>query len=95
MLVEAGVPSAAVQTCLEFFSDPQVQAMGMNPVIEHATIGSMRVSGVPVEFSKTPGAIQRAAPLLGEHSREVLAELGRDPAAIDALIDSGVVGSAS
>ncbi len=91
LLVEAGVPAAAVQTCLEFFRDPQVQALEMDPVIEHATIGSMRVAGVPIEFSETPGAIQRAAPLLGQHSREVLSELGRDSEAIDRLFASGVV----
>jgi len=93
-LVTKGVPAAAVQTCLEFFDDPQVQAMGMNEEVRHATIGAMRLAGVPIHFSATPGAIQRAAPLLGEHSNEVLAELGIDDPTIAELCRSGVVVSA-
>jgi crotonobetainyl-CoA:carnitine CoA-transferase CaiB-like acyl-CoA transferase len=92
LLIEKGVPAAAVQTILEFFQDPQVEAMDMNPVIRHATIGALRVSGVPIHFSSTPGTIQRAAPLLGEHTREVLREIGRSDAEISSLITDGVVG---
>jgi len=90
-LVEKGVPAAAVQSCLEFLDDPQVAALDMSPVIRHATIGALRVAGVPIHFSATPGAIQRAAPLLGEHSVEILQEIGLSRERIDELLLSRVV----
>lgn len=75
-LLRKGVPCAAAQSYLEFLNDPQVTAMEMNPVVEHALAGKLRMPGVPVHFEKTPGQIQRAAPLLGEHTEEILRELG-------------------
>jgi crotonobetainyl-CoA:carnitine CoA-transferase CaiB-like acyl-CoA transferase len=95
ILLSAGVPCAGPRTWHEFFNDPQVEAMEMNPVIEHSSIGKMRVAGVPLHFDKTPGAIQRAAPRLGEHTDEVLAELGYDAAKIAELRASGVIGPAA
>jgi crotonobetainyl-CoA:carnitine CoA-transferase CaiB-like acyl-CoA transferase len=54
--------------------------------IEHATIGSLRVLGVPVKLSDTPGAVRTPPPLLGQHTRDVLErDLGLDAAAIDTL----------
>ena len=89
--MEKGVPAAAVRSCLEFLDDPQVEALNMNPIIRHATIGALRVAGVPLHFSSTPGAIQRAAPLLGEHSAEVLQEIGLSRERIAELVASGVI----
>lgn len=90
-LLERGVPCAKVQGYLDFLNDPQVTAMAMNPVVEHTRIGPMRQPGVPVHFDKTPGQIQRAAPLLGEHTTELLQELGYDEARIKALFEAGVI----
>jgi crotonobetainyl-CoA:carnitine CoA-transferase CaiB-like acyl-CoA transferase len=95
LLVAAGVPCAPVQDSQAFFDDPQVEAMEMAPVIEHTRIGPMRVYGVPIEFEGTPGAIQRASPVLGEHTLEVLGELGYGAERIDELEQSGVVKVAS
>ncbi len=91
LLVEKGVPCAAARTALEFFDEPQVEALEMNPVIQHSKLGPLRVSGLPVGFSQTPCAIQSAAPLLGEHSREVLAALGYEDSRITSLVEAGVV----
>src|SRR5262245_50549080 len=90
-LVAKGVPGASVKTYMEFFADPQVAAMEMNPVVEHSLIGRLRLIGVPVNFEKTPGSIQRAAPTLGEHTEEILRELGYDGERIAKLRESVVI----
>ncbi len=71
-----GLPCGAAATCAEFFDDPQVEAMGMNPVVDHPRSGRVRTIGVPIEMEKSPGSIRRAAPRLGEHTAEILAEIG-------------------
>jgi crotonobetainyl-CoA:carnitine CoA-transferase CaiB-like acyl-CoA transferase len=90
-LVAKGVPCASVKNYIEFFADPQVTAMEMNPVVEHPLIGRLRLIGVPVNFEKTPGSIQRAAPTLGEHTEEILRELGFDDERIAKLLRERVV----
>jgi crotonobetainyl-CoA:carnitine CoA-transferase CaiB-like acyl-CoA transferase len=59
--------------------------------IPHPTVGVQRTIGLPVRLHKTPGAIRRAAPLLGQHSREILHEVGYDDREIDSLIQKGIV----
>lgn len=83
ILLAEAIPCAGVRTFDEFFLDPQVEAMDMNPVIRHGKIGRMRVSGVPIHFSETPGAIQRAAPMHSEHADAILTDLGYDRGEID------------
>ncbi|MNI88233.1 formyl-coenzyme A transferase [compost metagenome] len=51
----------------------------------------MKTPGFPIKFSKTPSVVERGAPLVGEHTREILGETGRDPTEIEALIAAGVV----
>lgn len=70
-----GVPHGPVFSAQEFFAHPQIEAMGLDPRVEHSRIGPMRVFGVPFHFHKTPGSVRRAAPCLGEHNAEILAEL--------------------
>ena len=91
LLVEVGVPCAAVRTPTEFFDHPQVEAMDMRPVVEHSACGRIRVAGVPFHFERTPGAVQRAAPVLGEHGVEVLREIGCDDVEIAELAHQRVV----
>jgi crotonobetainyl-CoA:carnitine CoA-transferase CaiB-like acyl-CoA transferase len=91
LLVEAGLPCGPVLTFDEFFDLPQVQAMEMRTPVQHTTLGPVHLPGVPVHLEKTPGTIQCAAPLLGEHSLEILEELGYAPESISELIESGIL----
>ena len=93
-LVAVGVPCAAVRSAEEFFDDPQVEAMAMSQVVRHPQLGNLRMAGVPWRFSQTPGTIRRPAPRLGEHTGEVLAELGYGTEQIAGLEASGAVRAA-
>ncbi len=75
----------------DLVEDPQIRHNGTFVEYEHATEGRVKTPGFPIRFSKTPSKVERGAPLVGEHSREVLREAGIDDAAIAALIESGVV----
>ncbi|MGH9838690.1 MAG: CaiB/BaiF CoA transferase family protein [Blastocatellia bacterium] len=91
LLIERGIPCGAVRDYLEFLNDPQVAAMEMNPVVDHPLIGPVRMAGVPINFEKTPGRIQGPAPLLGQHTEEILRELGFSEARIDLLRYEGII----
>lgn len=75
----------------DLVDDPQIRHNGTFVEYDHVTEGRVKVPGFPIRFSRTPSAITRGAPLVGEHSREVLAETGRSEAEIAQLIESGVV----
>lgn len=85
----AGVPAGPVLSIAEMLEHPQTLARDMVPAVEHTALGPVRSLGLPVKLSATPGAVRRGAPLLGEHTREVLAEHGYSAAEIDALVASG------
>lgn len=93
-LIAVGVPCAAVRSAEEFFDDPQVEAMAMSQIVRHPQLGNLRMAGVPWHFSQTPGTIRRPAPRLGEHTGEVLAELGYGAERIAGLEASGAVRAA-
>lgn len=93
-LVERGVPCGPVRPYADFFRHEQVEAMEMNPVIEHPGIGRLRVVGVPIRFEKTPGRIRRPSPRLGEHTTEILQELGYPLEKVASLAASGVIAHA-
>jgi crotonobetainyl-CoA:carnitine CoA-transferase CaiB-like acyl-CoA transferase len=67
------------------FDDPHTQARGMEVRIDHPVEGPMSALGIPVKLSETPGAVRRPAPLLGEHTAEVLREAGFSDEEIAAL----------
>jgi crotonobetainyl-CoA:carnitine CoA-transferase CaiB-like acyl-CoA transferase len=87
----AGMPVGPINTIGDMLADPQVAAREMVVETEHPKAGRTRAIGLPIKFSDTPGAVTRPAPLLGEHTREVLSSLGYDAAAIDALAASGAI----
>jgi len=74
----------------EVFEHPQIVARGVVQEIEHPRLGTMKVTRNPVLLDHGGPDIARPAPMLGEHSHEILAELGYDAAAIGKLVSAGV-----
>jgi crotonobetainyl-CoA:carnitine CoA-transferase CaiB-like acyl-CoA transferase len=87
----AGVPCGPVQSVDQVFADPQIAAQEMVLTVPHPGRGDVRMLGFPMKFSAAPCSVRRPAPELGEHSDEVLAELGYDTAAREALRAAGAV----
>jgi len=91
-LLEAeGIPAGVVRTVDQVFESPQAKARDMVCVIEHPTAGELRLSGLPYKLSATPLTIYRHPPLLGEHTDEVLAELGYTATEVAELRAGGAV----
>jgi len=91
ILEEGRVPAGPVASIGEMLEFPQTLARDMVVEVEHSKLGPVRTVGFPVKFSDTPVSVERGAPLLGEHTREVLAELGYADDKIEALERSGAV----
>lgn len=85
----AGLPGGPVLTIGEMHADPQVRAREMVVEFDHPAAGKAHALGLPVKMSQTPGGVRRAAPLLGQHTREVLAEAGLAVEEIERLIEHG------
>jgi CoA:oxalate CoA-transferase len=92
ILLGAGIPVGAVNNLEEMLDHPQVAARGAMVETEHPRAGPVKLVGVPVKLSQTPGAIRSPSPMLGEHSAETLREvLGMGDAEIERLMQAGVV----
>ena len=76
------IPATAFSTLEDLAAHPHLAAVGMFPVSEHPTEGGLRQARPPTRFAATPASVRRHAPRLGEHTAEVLAELGYDEASI-------------
>jgi crotonobetainyl-CoA:carnitine CoA-transferase CaiB-like acyl-CoA transferase len=76
----------------EVYADPQIQAREMVVELDHPRAGHIKNIGVPVKLSDTPGKIRTPAPLLGQHTKEVLAEIGYSSDEIAAFEEEGVLG---
>ncbi len=75
ILEEAGLPCAPINTIDKIVNDPHVAARDMIVEIEHPVAGKLKMPGVPVKMSATPGSVEKHAPLLGQHTGEILEEL--------------------
>jgi len=88
---QEGVPCAPIIDRSELLDHEQVLANGSIDRLYFEEFGEVRQARHPARFDKTPASVSRPAPRLGEHGREVLAALGYDTAAIDALVQAGTV----
>lgn len=89
-LLDAGLWAAEVNDYQEMSTDPQVAHNDMIIEIDHPVEGEFQTTGIPGRLSKTPGEVQRPPPVLGEHSEEILTDLGYNPAEIEDLVETGV-----
>ncbi len=87
----AGVPAGPVHTVGEALSHPQTLARGMVVELQHPEAGPTRALGCPIHFSATPARITRPAPLLGQHTRELLKEFGYTDAQVDRFISTNAI----
>ena len=90
-LEEEGVPSGPLNDMAQVYQDPHVLDRDMVVELDHPTVGRVRAIGIPVKLSESPGAIRRPAPLLGQHTQEVLREHGFSDGEVAHLLESGVV----
>jgi crotonobetainyl-CoA:carnitine CoA-transferase CaiB-like acyl-CoA transferase len=84
-----GVPCGRINSIAAMAADPQALARDMVVELEHPRAGRTRALGLPIKLSRTPGKVSRPAPVLGQHTREVLAEFGFSASEIEALVASG------
>jgi len=84
-----GVPCGRINSIADVATDPQALAREMVVELEHPRAGRTRALGLPIKLSRTPGKVSRPAPVLGQHTREVLEEFGFSRAEIDSLVGSG------
>ena len=79
VLSQHGIPCSVVRNLKEVIDDEQTSARNMTPTVEHPTAGSIKVIGVPVQLSETPGRISKAAPVLGADTEAVLQHFCTNP----------------
>ena len=85
------VPAGPINDLADVFSDPQVLHRDMFLEIPHPTLGSVKQTGLPIKFSRTPGGLDQHPPLLGEHNQAILLDLGYSESEIQELVTRSVI----
>jgi len=93
LLIPAAVPAGPVNDMQHLFSDPQVHHRNMVETVQHPAIGPLKMVGLPIKASESPGSVRLAPPMLGEHTDEVLREvLGCTDERVESLRSDGAIG---
>ena len=85
------MPCGSINDLAEVFADPQVQARGMTVGVAHPHRDDLKLVASPIKLSATPVQVRRAPPLLGQHTEEVLDELGVTPQERQRWRDAGIL----
>ena len=85
------VPAGPINDLADVFADPQVLHREMLLEIPHPTLDSIKQTGLPVKFSRTPGGLDQHPPLLGEHNQAILKDLGYSEAEVEDLAAKAVI----
>lgn len=91
ILENAGVPAGPVLNMEQVYQYPQVQARQMELIIEHPKAGPVHAIGMPVKYSKSPGQVFRPAPILGQHTFQILQAIGYDQKTCEAWENQGII----
>jgi formyl-CoA transferase/CoA:oxalate CoA-transferase len=91
LLGAAGIPVSRINTVAQALADPQTLATAMVAEVEHPTAGLVQMLGIPFSLGATPAAIRQPPPTLGQHTDEVLTQLGVAGAELRELRAAGVV----
>jgi glutaryl-CoA transferase len=91
LLEKNGIPCGPIYSVAEVLNHPQVRAREMVVERPHPKLGKVKLTGVPVKLSDTPGEATTAPPLLGQHTEEVLRDLGYSTSQVAVLRKRGVV----
>jgi formyl-CoA transferase len=90
-MTAAGIPAGPINTVGEVLEDPQIHAREMIQELTHPEYGPVRLLGIPIKMSDTPGSLKTAPPSFGEHNHEILVSLGYSPDEIAGLSNHGTV----
>ena len=90
-LEAVGVPCGPINDFGQAMQDPHYLARGMVQELEHPALGRMKTIGIPTKFSRTPGSLRSAAPLMGQHTDEVLRRFGVPEDRIAGMRARGVI----
>ena len=92
LLLDLGIPAGPINNMADVFSDPQVKHLGLVEQVQHSTLGLIKQVGNPIRMDNLQGeSIRRPPPVLGEHTNEILMEMGWSASSVEELLNRGVV----